>query len=68
MYASVHGHTDIAMALVDNGANMNVKDTLSGNTALAWAVKEENFEIARYLVDKGANANVHNNVSRGSLI
>ena len=49
---------DLAMVkkMVDNGQNIEVKDTASLNqTALGWAAFIGYFDIVEYLVDKGAN-------------
>ena len=62
MYASVHGHMDVAKLLVDNGARLDIQDNISGNSALIWAVREGRKEVAKYLIDKGANMNLHNHV------
>ena len=63
MYASIHGYMDIAKVLIDNGAQMNLQDNLSGNTALILATKEGRTSVAKYLIDKGANMEIHNYVS-----
>ncbi len=63
MYASIHGHTDIAKLLIDNGAKLNLQCKTSGNTALIWATREGHLSVCKYLIDKGANMSIQNNVS-----
>jgi ankyrin repeat protein len=44
-------------ALVEHGANVNVKESRGGQTALMWAVSEGRLEVARLLIDRGALVN-----------
>ena len=59
------GYFEIIKALIDNGANLNLKDR-NGNTPLWNAVmkfrgEEENKEIIKYLVSKGSSLIIKNN-------
>lgn len=45
--------------LVENGANINVRDTEF--TPLDEAIRENNFEIFKFLVDNGADVNLSSN-------
>jgi len=56
-WAASKGHFRIVEYLLDNGADVNVKDK-HGITPFFYACKNENsFEIAKYLLEKGANIN-----------
>ena len=48
MYASIYGHTEVVKLLVDNGADMNIKD-VDGWTALMYASSYVYTEIINIL-------------------
>ncbi len=58
MWASVAGHDEAVMFLLDRGADVNAKSRLKGNTALMLAVANGREDTARLLLDAGANPNV----------
>lgn len=51
MKAAKAGHWDVVEWLVEHGANINEKDK-SGNTALMYATKNNNFEMVKLLTTK----------------
>lgn len=56
-YAAKEGYTDIAVYLVENGADINV-EALGSFTPLHTAAAYGHSDIAIYLINKGANINV----------
>ena len=50
--ATAGGHTEIAELLIDNGADVNMKNSV-GLTPLDWAVVEDSTEIADLLRKHG---------------
>ena len=44
-YALFSGHTEVAMAMIDKGADMNASNN-DGNTPLHLALENENTEVA----------------------
>ena len=52
MYASFYGRIDIVILLLENGANVNLKD-ISGCTAMDKAVLTENWKILKLLINSG---------------
>ena len=59
MSATAYGHINIVGFLLDNGADINIKDTHNGWTALMFStgLKNEEFEIAKLLIENGADVN-----------
>ncbi|MFK7808646.1 MAG: ankyrin repeat domain-containing protein [Saprospiraceae bacterium] len=60
-----NGHFEIVKALIENGANLDIKDT-NGNTPLWNAVmmyrgSEQEIKIIRYLISKGSSLDIKNN-------
>jgi len=59
-YACDHGHVDVVKVLLDNGADLTIKDSFYGFTPLMLAVspaqkkRPEHTEIAKLLIAKGA--------------
>ena len=47
------GHKEIAELLIENGADLNVKDESLGNTPLDWAIRRKRTEIADLLRKHG---------------
>ena len=52
MMASANGHTEVVKLLLDNGADVNVKNTDDGVTALFMASANGHTEIVKLLLDK----------------
>jgi hypothetical protein len=50
----VEGHEAVVQLLLDNGANIDVKDN-NGETALHWVCGAGREAVARLLLDKGAD-------------
>ena len=57
MRAASHGHLDIAILLLNHGADANLTDA-GGMTALMWAVSSLHPDLVRYLVEHEADLNV----------
>lgn len=56
MIAAAAGHLDVVQALLEHGADVNVKDE-EDKTALAAAVKANHGEIASLLIENGGDPN-----------
>ncbi len=59
MLAALNGHKDIALALIQAKANLDLQDK-NGNTALMRAVGRD-IDTAKSLLDAGANPNKQDN-------
>jgi len=57
--ASWKGHTEIAFAIIEKGANLDLQDNW-GTTALTCASGHGHTEIAFALIEKGANLDLQN--------
>lgn len=75
-YAIQSGNTEVAKYLIDNGANLNIRDNYYHKTStqyvyyktpLHYAIESGNIEIAKYLIDRGANPNVQDAYSKATL-
>jgi outer membrane protein assembly factor BamB len=53
-FAADKGHVGVVKVLLDNKADLNVKDTFYKATPLSWAVSKGHLDIAKLLVDAGA--------------
>lgn len=60
--ATIGGHIQIVKYLVENGANINIKNKY-GDTALHFCVHHNCYQIYSYLLVKGADPNILNNVN-----
>ena len=56
--AARQGHSDVAAALVDAGADVNQRTTGDQSTALVIAIINGHFDLAKQLLDKGADPNL----------
>jgi len=61
------GHRDIALLLLDKGADINEKDG-QGVTALMHAVEMEHRDMVEFLLNKGANINEKDQVGQTALM
>ncbi|MFN8572150.1 MAG: ankyrin repeat domain-containing protein [Gemmatimonadaceae bacterium] len=57
-HAVRQGNVDAAMALVDDGANINDSSLVDGTTPLLLAIINGQFDVAIRLVERGANPNL----------
>jgi len=57
-YAVTWDATDIAVLLIDRGADVNFKDPMSEEAVITMAAQRGNTEVVRALVAKGADVNV----------
>ena len=67
MYALLSSQSDAAVALIDAGANLELKDH-AGQTALTWAVRLNNASTVQKLIDAKANLNVADRFSYTPLV
>mmetsp|Transcript_3653 Transcript_3653/g.13118 ORF Transcript_3653/g.13118 Transcript_3653/m.13118 type:complete len:384 (-) Transcript_3653:235-1386(-) len=65
MVAVREGYTDIVKQLIEQGANLELKDEVY-DTALLIALEEEQYEVAEILLDHGASATVQKEGSLGT--
>jgi len=66
MTAATFGHIDIAKALIDAGANLNLKNS-DGSTALISASFFGRSEIVQMMLDNGADTTIRNNMGSTAL-
>ena len=62
LHASRQGYTDVAMALIDGGADVNQVSAADGTSPLLMAVINAQFDLAVQLIDRGADPNLGDNV------
>lgn len=67
MIASSYGHYDIAKALIDNGALVNLRAG-DGFNALMEAVRTGNIEIAKLLIEHNSDINVKNKDGKNMIM
>ena len=56
-WAAIHGHTELAAALILKGADINAQD-IEGATALHSAVKYNKVDVVKALIDAGAELHI----------
>ncbi|KAK4880295.1 hypothetical protein RN001_008441 [Aquatica leii] len=61
LHVANNSRRDTVKLLIDNGADLSVVDSATGNSCLHYLVKEIEDEIISDVVAKGANINVQNN-------
>lgn len=67
MIASSYGHYDIAKALIDNGALVNLRAG-DGFNALMEAVRTGNIEIAKLLIEHNSDINIKNKDGKNMIM
>ena len=55
LHATREGHRDVAVALLDSGADIEQIGTAEGVSPLLMAVANGHFDLAMYLLERGAN-------------
>ena len=66
--AAEKGNIDVAMFLIENGANVNVADA-NGNTPLVFIInKTGNPKVTQRLLEKGASVNAQNRTGETALM
>ncbi|PAM92085.1 hypothetical protein B4N84_25060 [Flavobacterium sp. IR1] len=55
--ACAHNHEEMALLLLENGANVNLGKDDSGTNTLQWALAYDLNDLSLKLIDKGANLN-----------
>ena len=55
------GRTDIALVLIEKGADLNIQNK-SGDTPLHWASWKGHRDIAFALIENGADLHIQNNL------
>ena len=63
MYAAVYGHLEIAEALADAGAELDLQ-TSDGSTALHLAAANNKPTVVRLLVSRGTNQTIKDDFGR----
>ena len=66
MFASWNGHLGLAKFLVENGADVNIKDSM-GRTALMIASNNGHLETVKILVENGADITIQDNEGKTAL-
>ena len=61
MFAASNGHSDLVDFLIDEGAELEIKDNQSGMTALLAAADGGHLSTVQKLIEAGANYLVQNN-------
>ena len=67
MIASSYGHYDIAKALIDNGALVNLRAD-DGFNALMEAVRTDNIKMAKLLIEHGSDINIKNKDGKNMIM
>ena len=67
MLASAFGHYDIAKALIDNGALVNLIAS-DGFNALMEAVRTDNIKMAKLLIEHGSDINIKNKDGKNMIM
>ncbi|WP_157146937.1 ankyrin repeat domain-containing protein [Brachyspira pilosicoli] len=67
MIASSYGHYDIAKALIDNGALVNLRAG-DGFNALMEAVRTGNIEMAKLLIEHNSDINIKNKDGKNMIM
>jgi ankyrin repeat protein len=67
LYASVCSRDSIAQLLLDNGADINYKNSANGWDAVHYAAALSKISTLRLLIDSGANLNTLNNDGQTAL-
>ena len=58
MYTIFNNKMEAMKLLVEKNAEINIKESTWGYSALLWAAKANNLLAMGYLLEKGANINV----------
>ncbi|WP_104618359.1 ankyrin repeat domain-containing protein [Brachyspira murdochii] len=62
-----NGHLEVVKYLLENGANVNLKN-ITDVSALILASMDNHLEIVKYLLDKGADINAKDNYGKTALM
>jgi ankyrin repeat protein len=68
MQAAHSGSTDAVRILVENGADLNVKETANGQTALMFAAASDRVEVVKLLLSRGADLHATSRVEDFSAL
>jgi ankyrin repeat protein len=68
MYAIDDGNTDVALLLLNSGANVNARANIDGKTALMSATTHKNWRVIEALLAKKASINIVDNAGKTALI
>jgi ankyrin repeat protein len=66
IYAAEKGKSKSASILIENGADINIKNK-EGNTALIYAAENKNSDLAKILIENGADINIKNKEGKTAL-
>jgi ankyrin repeat protein len=68
MWASRRGNYTICKALIENGANINIRSKLNKSTALFYAIEGAHSDVAIMLIESGAKLNIQNQTGNTALL
>lgn len=57
MLAAAHGEADAVETIIGKGADVNIKDSANGWTALIYAIWSDNSDVVQSLLNAGADVN-----------
>jgi ankyrin repeat protein len=66
LHAARQGYMAATKALVENGADVNLRNAGDGTSPLLMAVINGQFDLAMYLLDKGADPNLADSLNRAT--
>ena len=66
MHAAYHGHKGIALALINNGADVNAK-TPNNSTPLIAAVQQAHTDVVELLLEHKAYSNARDSSDKNAL-
>ena len=58
---------NVIKKLLDNGANINMKNPLNGNTPLITATAKKYVDVVKLLMESGADVNARNKLGKSAL-
>ena len=62
MQASHAGSTESVRMLIENGADLNVKETANGQTAMMFAAAADRVDVVKMLLARGADVSITSRV------
>lgn len=66
-HAAREGHRDVALALIDAGADLNVTTGGDGSSPLVLATINGHFDLALEMIERGADVNLYSDAGVGPL-
>lgn len=65
--AAIYGHKNVAILLLDHGANIETRDEILGQTPLHLAASNGNMDVVALLLNRGAGVNVPDRINATPL-